>query len=182
MVDYATLKLSGYFLLGYALKDWSAGSSWRAAGLVGVFALGGAATVLGTYFMSRAAGQFHPFFYKYFSVTVVAMTVSLFLFVKSIFDTRREIGEDGRERIRLNSPRTLQAVGMSVYGVYLVHALVLEIIRDGRLGFTIDHTSFLGWALPPAIGIPVFASAVFILATACVLVLRVMPGVREVLT
>jgi surface polysaccharide O-acyltransferase-like enzyme len=182
MDDYAPLKLSGYFLLGYALRDRLAGSLWGTIGLLGVFVLGGAATVFGTYFMSRAAGQFHPFFYKYFSVTVVAMTVSLFLLVKSVCPAPREIGNDGGERIRLNLPRALQVIGMSIYGVYLIHALVLELIRDGRLGFTIDPTCFLGWTLSPAMGIPVFALTVFVISIGCVMVLRGIAGVRDVLT
>jgi len=127
--DYSALRLSGYFLLGYVLKDWFSNSAWGLSGLLMVFLLGGAATIFGTYFMSMAAGQFHPFFYKYFSVTVVAMTVSLFLLIKSIFNTRRESGEDGLERIRFISPRYLQITGESIYGVYLIHALVLEVIR-----------------------------------------------------
>ena len=182
MDDYSPIRLSGYFLLGYALRTWHARSRWTLAGLVFLFLLGGITTVLGTYFMSKATGKFHPFFYKYFSVTVVTMTLSLFLFVKSILHTHKEITEDGEERIYLNSPELLQRIGMSVFGAYLVHALVLEVLRDGLLGFTINHTSAFGMEMPLEIGIPVFAVSIFIASLVPVFIIRSIPVIRDIVT
>ncbi len=181
MDDYSPLKLSGYFLLGFILKDRYARSGGSFSMVLLIFMFGGAATILGTYMMSLNRGEFHPFFYKYFSFTVVAMTVSLFLLVKSIFHTRRETTEEGDERIRMNSPKFIQKIGMSVFGVYLAHALVLELLRDGRFGFTIDHTSAFGAALSPAIGIPVFAVTVFTLSLVPVLIIRFIPILRDLI-
>ena len=180
--DYSPLKLSGYFLLGYMLKDSHVRFGWPLFLVFLVFLLGGAATVVGTYLMSADRGEFHPFFYKYFSVTVVAMTVSLFLLVKSIFRTRKETTAEGEQTIRMNSPEILQKIGMSVFGVYLFHALALELLRDGFFGFTIDHTSALGVALSPAVGIPVFTVSIFVLSLVPVFVVRFIPILREVTT
>jgi surface polysaccharide O-acyltransferase-like enzyme len=147
-----------------------------------LFLVGGAFTIMGTFWLSRARGAFDPFFYKYFSVTVVAMTVALFIFVRSVFNTRKVIGEDGKQRIRLNSPKLLQKIGMSVFGVYLVHALILELLRDGHLGFTIDHTSAFGIEFSLALGLPIFAVSIFVFSLVPVLAIRFVPIVRDMVT
>jgi surface polysaccharide O-acyltransferase-like enzyme len=180
--DYSALRLSGYFLLGYMLRDWHAGSLFQFFIILFLFLLSGAATIYGTYHTSRNLGEFDPFFYKYFSVTVAAMTVSLFVLVKSIFNTRKESTENGAEQIRMSSPVLLQKIGTSVFGVYLMHALVLELFRDGRFGFTIDHTSALGIAMPLMAGLPIFAFSIFGLSLIAVVVIRFLPIVRDLLT
>jgi surface polysaccharide O-acyltransferase-like enzyme len=168
MNDYSALRLSGYFLLGYMLKDRSVRSAIGLAVLGGIFLAGAAGTIMGTYWLSLDRGEFHPFFYKYFSITVVAMTVALFLFVKSIFKT--------------SSPRILQEIGMSVFGVYLLHALVLELLRDGRFGFIIDHTSAFGLEFSPALGLPLFALSIFVVSIVPILLMRQIPIVRDIVT
>jgi surface polysaccharide O-acyltransferase-like enzyme len=182
MDDYSALRLSGYFLLGFMLRDRHARSRRQLAMTLLLFLAGGAATIFGTYFMSRHRGDFDPFFYKYFSVSVVAMTVALFLLVKSLCRGREEGVAEGAGRAGTRSPLLLRKIGTSVFGVYLAHALVLELLRDGRLGFTIDHTSVFGAALPLAAGVPVFALAVFGLSLAAIALLRAIPLVRDLAT
>ncbi len=180
--DYSALKLSGYFLLGCMLKDRRVRSKGHLSIVLTVFVVAAAVTIIGTYLMSQNRGEFHPFFYKYFSVNVVAMTLSLFLFIKSIFYTRKETTETGKERIRMNSPKFLQKIGMSVFGVYLIHALVLELLRDGHLGFIIDHNSAFGLPIPLWAGIPVFTVSIFVFSLLPVLFFRSIPIVRGIMT
>jgi surface polysaccharide O-acyltransferase-like enzyme len=182
MDDYSPLRLSGYFLLGYMLKDIRAQSGFHWLMLVSTFLSGGAITILGTYIMSLNRGEFDPFFYKYFSITVVLMTLSLFLIVKSIFNTRKETGTNGNERIRMNSPKYIRKIGMSVFGIYLIHALVLELLRDGQLGFTIDATAAFGIDLSPAVGVPLFALSIFGLSIGLVLIFRMIPILRDLIS
>jgi surface polysaccharide O-acyltransferase-like enzyme len=182
MDDYSPLRLSGYFLLGYLLRDRQAGSGIELSLTLLVFLSGAAVTILGTYRMSLNSGEFNPFFYKYFSVTVVAMTISLFLLVKSIFHSRIEVLGGGKEWIRMNSPAILQEMGKCVFGIYLVHALVLELFRDGRLGFTIDHTSAFGLEFSPAVGLPIFANSIFVFSLGVVFVMRRIPVIRGIVT
>ena len=181
--DYSALRLSGYFLLGYMLRDHLARSGFQLVLTAATFLTAGAATILGTYWLSLGRGEFHPFFYKYFSITVVAMSVSLFLFIKSIFNTRQERAAGDRdERVLLNSPRILQEIGMSVFGVYLVHAMMLELLRDGRFGFVINHTSAFGVDYSPAVGIPLFALTIFVFSIVPILIVRLIPILRELVT
>ncbi|SDB60763.1 Surface polysaccharide O-acyltransferase, integral membrane enzyme [Desulfonatronum thiosulfatophilum] len=179
--EYSALKLSGYFLLGYLLKDVTVQSKSRLFLPALVFLAGGAATSVGTYLASRQAGEFVHFFYDYFSITVVAMAIPLFFIVRSVFDTRRVITENGNERIRMNSPKLLQRIGKSVFGIYLIHALILELLRDGRLGFTIDHGSAFGMTLPLAVGIPFFALSIFVLSLSLVFIFSLVPFMRKII-
>lgn len=181
MSDYSALRLSGYFLLGYMLKDRQAESARGLWGLFLAFLLGGAGTALGTYFMGGATGRFHPFFYHYYSITVVVMTVSLFLLIKSLFHFSGAAEAEDGQTGRFNLSWLFRKVGMGVFGVYLVHALVLDILRDGLIGFTIDHTSAFGMQMPLAIGIPVFAGSIFLISLFLILMVRAVPGARNVL-
>jgi surface polysaccharide O-acyltransferase-like enzyme len=151
MNDYSALRLSGYFLLGYMLRDHvlRSGSHWALA--LAAFMGGAAATILGTYWLSLGQGEFHPFFYKYFSVTVVAMTLPLFLFVKSVFPRPSPVtfSEQGRRNAPA-WPRWLHHAGTSVFGVYLLHALVLELLRDGRWALSSTTPAHSAFSWPPS--------------------------------
>jgi surface polysaccharide O-acyltransferase-like enzyme len=192
MNDYSPLRLSGYFLLGYLLREWHAGSAPQFALALLLFLAGGAATIFGTYYASGSRGEFDPFFYNYFSVTVAAMAVSLFVLVKSSFVPKghkfrlssqaARPGNGNEDELNRFNHTPLRQIGMSIFGVYLAHALVLELLRDGRLGFTIDHTSAFGIAIPLAAGLPLFALSIFGLSLAAVLVIRFIPITRELLT
>jgi surface polysaccharide O-acyltransferase-like enzyme len=182
MDDYSPLRLSGYFLLGYLLKDWHIQSADRIFLALLIFLAGGAATIFGTYWMSRSAGEFHPFFYKYFSVTVVMMTVSLFIFIKSIFHAPSPVAAQGEKRFRLSYPKILRLVGGSVFGIYLSHALVLELLSNGRLGFTVDHTSAFGLEMPLLWSVPFFALSIFVASMIPVLLIRLVPILRKIIT
>jgi len=180
--DYSSLKLSGYFLLGYMLKDRVVRPGVPLFLLFLVFLSGAAVTIGGTYVMSASRGEFHPFFYKYFSISVLTMTVSIFLIIKSIFNTRRETTLEGEERIHMPSTALMQNIGMSVFGVYLAHALILDILRDGVFGFTVDQTSAFGMTLNPALGIPLFALFIFVFSLVPILLIRMLPFLRNLLT
>jgi surface polysaccharide O-acyltransferase-like enzyme len=180
MNDYSPLRLSGYFLLGYVLKDRRCRRISGYLILALAFLMGGAVTIFGTYLSSLGAGKFHPFFYKYFSINVVMMTVSLFLLVKSLFPARKEGGPDEKEELRHTSPRLLREISMSVFGVYLIHALVLDALRKGLFGFVIDQTRFLGVRLPAWGGIPFFAWTIFVFSLGPVLLIRRIPKLGRV--
>ena len=182
MDDYSPIKLSGYFLLGYMFRDWRARSGFQFCMALLLFLAGGALTIIGTYVMSLNRGEFHPFFYNYFSISVVFMSVSLFILVKSAFHAPHEITADGGEKSRTRSMHFLQKIGMSVFGVYLIHALVLELLRDGRLGFTIDHTTAFGVTFPLEAGLSIFALSIFIFSLLPVLIIRFIPFVRDTIT
>jgi surface polysaccharide O-acyltransferase-like enzyme len=170
MDNYSALRLSGYFILGNLLKDSHVRTGWGLVLVSAVFLAGLAATAGGTYLLSESRGEFHPFFYNYHSITVFAMTVSLFLFIKSLTPNDR------------HAPKPIQVLGTSVFGIYLAHALVIETLSYGYLGFTIEQTGFMGKQISLWAGIPLFALSVFVLSLLIILVLSVLPIFREIFT
>jgi hypothetical protein len=60
-----------------------------------------------------------------------------------------------------------------VPGIYLIHAMLIEVAKDGLLGFTFSQTT-----LHPALGIPAFASGIFLSSLAIVLTIKMIPGLR----
>ena len=181
MNEYSALKLSGYFLLGFLLREAFVNNKSHMILLLLVFLAGGAATAMGTFLLSLDTGEFDHFFYNYFSANVVLMTLSLFLLVKSIFYLSG-IDAVNENPSGLSASEILQKGGRCVFGIYLIHALILELFRDGRLGFVIDHTSFLGAVLPPAAGIPLFAASIFLFSLFVISALRAVPGIRNMIT
>ena len=182
MDDYSALHLSGYFLLGHMLKDRYARTGMHLFLVAALFFAALALTIIGTYLLSESRGEFRPFFYRYDSVSVVVMTVSLFLLVKSLFHTRDTPGESGIERVEMRSPKLLHRIGMSVFGIYLVHALMLESLSYGYFGFIIDHTSFLGKDIAPEGGLPLFAVSIFVFSLLSIFVIRYIPIIRDIFT
>lgn len=172
MNDYSALRLSGYFFLGYMLKDKRIQTPFQWITMLMLFILGAGATIFGTYWLSVYYGEFDSFLYKYFSVTVFSMTISLFMIVVTVFKAPG----------RLVSPKLLNKIGMSVYGVYLIHALILEFLRDGKLGFTVNHSSAFGVDMTIAVGLPFFAAVIFLFSLVPVIIVRHIPLVRDIVT
>ncbi|MBN1604792.1 MAG: acyltransferase family protein [Chitinispirillaceae bacterium] len=158
----------GYFIIGSTLREYSAGRKMSVLLLV-LFFISFFLTAYGTYYMTviRNGGVFSDCFYDYFSVNVLIMSVSIFILVKScrIFNS-----------INLSwSSRHLSTVASAVPGVYFIHALVLAILKKGLLGITMSETVF-----GPVIGIPLFASVIFVVSLAIVLLVRSIPVVKRI--
>jgi surface polysaccharide O-acyltransferase-like enzyme len=162
------LNYVGYFVLGYLLRDKVLVRGKTA--LFGLFFLAFLMTAYGTYHITviRKGGEFDGLFYEYFSINVFLMALPLYLIGKSFkppaFLQRFE------ERLGLVS-----LLAACVPGIYLIHPLVLSVFKRGMLGFSFDQTT-----LYPAIGIPLFAVAVFAVSFLIVLLIRQIPGIRYV--
>jgi surface polysaccharide O-acyltransferase-like enzyme len=181
MDDYSALRLSGYFLLGYILKDHYARGWPQLMMIFIVFLTALATTIGGTYLMSENRGEFVPFFYNYYSAPVIIMTLSLYLFIKSVFSSHSKVTALKTAQVPMSSPRLFQMISLSVFGVYLAHALVIESLSYGYFGFTIAHTNFFGKDIPLVLGLPVFTLSVFLISLLLVSAIRVVPGIRGLL-
>jgi len=162
-------KFTGYFALGWMLRDYEPGGPKKLLLLL-VFLLGFAITAYGTYFASvgKGGGEFNGVFYEYFSFSVLMMSVPLFLIAKgarlSAFSGNPGYGA-----------RAIRAAAACVPGIYLVHAMLIAVFKRGLLGF--DLTPAM---TDPFIGIPLFALAVFLASLAVVLVIRSLPVLRNI--
>ncbi len=162
-------KFTGYFALGWMLRDYSPGGPKKLIFLA-IFLLGALITAFGTYFatIEKGDGVFNGIFYEYFSVSVIMMSVPLFLVAKG-----------SRMAFSSGNPgygaRALSAAGACVPGIYLVHAMLIALFKRGLLGFKLTPAM-----LDPFIGIPLFSLAVFLSSLAIVLIIRSLPVIRKI--
>ncbi len=138
----------GYLLMGYYLKTYEIKRKklLYAAGWISL-----AATIFGTWYLSVFFGRFdnnEQIFYQYLHPNVIFMGAALFVYIKE-FDWSSFADRFPRlhSHIRWFS-------GLS-FGVYLVHALLLDVFKNGYLFETkINSTTFFNikghpiWCVP----------------------------------
>jgi surface polysaccharide O-acyltransferase-like enzyme len=158
----------GAFLLGNFLSDIWPGkrtAAWLA--LVAVLCL--VATTLSGYMLSSGLrGSYDTTFQDFLSPTVVVAAACIFLVCKSLpFDAMR------RAAPRLYG--IVSAISGASFSVYLMHILVLEILKDHIPGFALDATF-----VHPLIGIPLTAVLTLAFCVVITIIMRKVPGGRLV--
>lgn len=142
---------AAYFLLGYYLNKIELKKYVRyLCYLLGL--LGTAATILITMNSSRAQGAMYIDFNDGFSVNVVCISVSVFVFVKYAFAGRN---------IKSFISSVIVKISDSMFGVYMVHVLVLELLEL----WGISVLNYQAWWAVPAIALVVWLVS-FVIVTA----------------
>ncbi|ASQ45174.1 acyltransferase [Legionella clemsonensis] len=163
----STIALSGYFVLGFLLQDVRLTPRYTVLACA-LFLIGFGVTAWGTYRLTlQHQGEFQGIFYEYFSFNVLLMSATVFLVTKSLAAGTYG-GITRKERI-------LQEMSADVLGIYLIHAMVLEALRDGMLGWQFEPLQ-----VHAALGIPLFAALIFFLSFSAIWVLRRIPLVRPI--
>lgn len=145
-----------YFLCGYLIQ--SSDKKPPMAVLAAVFAVTAAVTALGCYGLGRAQGlERGLYFYGYLSLSVIPMSISLML----MFRQCRWEGLLGRV-VQWASPLTL--------GVYLVHPILLESLRE--YGFQPENRV-------PLLSVPVVALVVLGGSLLVALCFHRVPGLKR---
>jgi surface polysaccharide O-acyltransferase-like enzyme len=155
-----------YFILGYLLGGLSL-SRVRIILAGAVFVIATLVTILGTYLLTRAAGQFDGFFYDFVSLTVILASGAAFLLLRGIFQMRPVV-----------SPKILsftRSLAVAAFGIYLVHIMVLEVL-DSWIPF-IHVNSFMGNAIW---SIPLVSTIVFIISFLIVRILQKVPVLNSI--
>lgn len=107
----------GYPILGYFLSKTN-GSFWKKNGFQLLFFLiGSLITILGAYFMAIQKTGKYQSFYGYLTPNVLLTSIAIFLLFKN------------RLSFKSNPPALLLFFSKYSYGIYLVHLLVLWILR-----------------------------------------------------
>ncbi len=124
---------SGYFVGGYFLSH--AKFSLRATrwALV-IYSISLLVTILGTYLLLRQNGQYDSYFYEYLSPNVILMSLSAYFLLRWL----------PYERIYQRMPglgRLVALLCATSFGVYMVHVLLLAVLKGGRLGFVLSGAS-----------------------------------------
>ena len=167
--ENSPLMLVGYFLLGALLRERTLDRRGRIGAAIVIVASFGI-TALSTYELTAAAGgEYQPLFYEYYSLNVVLMSIAVFLLAGNLPGLRSAPADSRRSRL-------WSGLAERVFGIYLVHVLVLDVLKEGTFGFTFDHATF-----HPAAAVPVLAVVVFAASLGIVLVVERIPGLRRVL-
>ncbi len=122
----------GYPVLGYLLTIKFTELKNKAYPIL-LFTTGFVVTIIGTYYLTKAKGEFHDGFYSYLSPNVMIASIGVFLFFKhSTFNNK-------------NFTNVSRSIGKYSLGIYLAHAIVLDILS--KIG--------ISWSfINPIIGIP----------------------------
>lgn len=148
----------GYFILGFWLADIRLAARGRWLALVGLL-LAVAVTYFGTALLSSRTETIDAFLYSYFSLPTVLASACAFLLLK-------DLGQrlDGRPQA------ALRALSATSFGVYLVHILVIDLLRSGALGLRL-----YSWMVAPLVCIPALALLVCCLSALVVALLQRIP-------
>ncbi|MFP4013819.1 MAG: acyltransferase [Chitinispirillaceae bacterium] len=160
---YSPYYYLGYFFLGFLLRDITLSAKETLLHLF-FFFTGLFLTALGTYDLTivQGDGQFEPYFFNYYSPNVFLMAFSIYLLIKSI-----PFQNSGKAGI-------ISWAASCVPGIFLVHAIVIAVYKQGMLGFTLSETMYR-----PAVGIPLFSLAVFGASLFIVTVIKLIPGLKH---
>lgn len=152
----------GYFLLGYILADVPLDRKGRifAALGIGVSIL---ITFFGTGILSQQGDSIDTFLYSYFSLPTVLASICGYLLLKDL----------GQNLGRFKT--TLRVLSASSFGIYLIHILIIDLLRKGAFGFRL-----YSWMASPVYMIPVTALAVYLASFMIVFMLRNIPIIKMI--
>jgi surface polysaccharide O-acyltransferase-like enzyme len=162
-------KFLGYFILGYFLRDLQL-RPVQVFLFVLLFFLAFFITAYGTYYITvrQNNGTFDGIFYEYFSFNVFFMSLAVYVIGKSIKLPTFLLNFENRFG-------TFRIIAACVPGIYLIHAMLIEISKKGMLGFAFSQDT-----LHPAVGIPVFALGIFLASLLIVLFIKQLPVIRHI--
>lgn len=160
---------AGYFIAGYLLGYIQLRPALHML-CISIFVMSALVTAYGTYYVTviQNRGIFDGLFYEYVSVNVIGMSLSVYAMVKSIRLADSYITFERRFGVT-------RFIAGCVPGIYLVHAMIIAVLKRGMLGITMSETTF-----HPGIGIPLFAFVVFVGSLLPVVVIKCIPGVKYV--
>jgi surface polysaccharide O-acyltransferase-like enzyme len=158
----------GAFLLGNFLRDYQTGK--RAAMYLMLVMLASLVfTAFSTYYLSmRNNAQYDGTFEDFLSPNVIAAAVCLFLLLR---DFSIE-GFKGKLSVIYN---LITMISSASFGIYLMHILVLEILKGHLPGFSLDACT-----VHPLIGIPFTAGVTLAVCLTVVIVMRKIPLMKYI--
>lgn len=162
----------GFYVLGYYLSTYQIPQPWRkvlyAAGLLMPIV-----TALSTWWVSSITGAHDQKFYIYFSPNVVLMTVAFFSWLRwadwSSFADRFP-----------KTDRFIHHFSALSFGIYFIHALVLDILKNGYINNWHTTTEvFFNYPIYPLIGAIPQAALVICLSYGCIYLLSKLPASKK---
>lgn len=159
----------GFYVLGYYLSTYQLRAFWRKV-LYTLACFMPLATALGTWWLSVQKGAHDQTLYVYFSPNVVLMTVAFFHWLRW-----RDWSSVADRYPRFD--RFIHHFSALSFGIYFIHALVLDILKNGYIGNW--HTTsemFFNHPVNPLWGAIPQALLVVLISYGCVFVLSKLPA------
>jgi surface polysaccharide O-acyltransferase-like enzyme len=142
MADFwlIVIGFSGYYVGGYFLnQERYSEPSFRWARALYLIAL--SITILGSYLLLRHKGEYDPYFYEYLSPNVIVMSLAAYFILRWL-----PYEHIYARLLWLN--RLVAILCVTSFGVYMVHVLLLSVLKGGRLGFVLSGASIgLGFGI-----------------------------------
>lgn len=159
---------TGYYMLGVYLLN----VRMKRSTLLGLFLLGIASTVVGTYLMAATVGgTLTYFFHEYFSPTMILASVTLFLLLNT-YQTPSGQTEPHHPKISL----ILRKISENTLPIYLLHVIVIESLQRGYFGFTISSLT-----VNSIIGVPLISAVTLFICLAVSIPLKKIPVLRRLI-
>ena len=155
----------GFFLLGYYLAEFELPKKWRIF-IYGIGVIGAVETVVRTMALTEAQGQFTSYAFSYSSPNVIAMSIALFVFLKYWVNNKVESGT-------YQTSRLVKLIGQTSFGIYLVHAMILDKVRP----FFFEGSELF---MKPLFAIPLQVLLVLIISMIIVWIIQKIPGLRKI--
>lgn len=158
----------GYYILGFSLGREDLGKIKKVTiYILGI--LGLISTFYGTYYlMILNNGIFQDDFYSYLAPNVILMAIGVFILFQSIRWEKFVHSGGLLEKI-------IQGFNKTSFGIYLIHPLVIDILRNGYMGINIGPMTF-----NYIIGIPVVSIIVFLLSYIIIWIIQRIPVIRRI--
>lgn len=145
MYFYFILGYSGYFVLGYFIKEKQFNKKINALiyilGIIGFLI-----TAVGTYICSMESNKTYLSLYGYLTPNVLAMSLAIFVFIKNTFSCKK---------LKIGNINLINKFSKCSLGVYLVHILVISVLTK----LNIDVLKF-----NPFVGVILISTIVFLLS------------------
>lgn len=164
-------KFSGFYILGYVLKDFKVKKPWL---LFIPFLLFSAINIIGTYYLSIFKGSNDYFFLERFNFTNIANAILLFVSINSI-NWGKYVPQQGQ------LSKWISKISLVSYGIFLNHVLILHFLRSGNYGFKIIAYEILEKPINPAYGIPIILIITIISSTSLALIISKIPFLNKIL-
>ena len=151
----------GYFMLGYLLRDVRLSRRGWILSVLGIV-VAVAITFIGTGLLSAGEEHVEIRLYSYFSLPTVLASICGFLVLKDL--GKRLSGKAGT---------AMRIISAASFGIYLIHILVVDLLRTGAFGFRL-----YSWMGPAWYMIPLTGLLVFLVSFAFVYILRKIPVLK----
>ncbi len=151
-VDYTPYLFLGYFITVSTNK-------YRTFTLLAIILATAVATMLGYYYFTKAESAYiGRYFYSYLGITVVPMSISIFLLMK-------------RFRFRFLSEKLTRELSLMTLGIYIVHPLFIRLI---------SYLNFLDNMRGSLLYIPIVSLVIFIISLIVTYFIRSIPILRRI--